>query len=187
MLASWRFSSRNIRQISTSVRLSSPKQTTLTQHHRRPDTGGHSRRIAETRNQETLSRIKLKSSVVDGLFQNQCAYSLGAHYFGSKPDSGDQGPSGGSGDSAAASGGGDSAAASGGANDDGSGSSDEGGMVYGPPEGEEFPATSSLALTPLTVPDHFPNVPVVAVKRNPVFPRFIKMIEVHIIKQSRLH
>nr|XP_005494299.1 lon protease homolog, mitochondrial-like [Zonotrichia albicollis] len=34
------------------------------------------------------------------------------------------------------------------------------------------------ALTPLLVPEHFPNVPLIAVTRNPVFPRFIKIIEV---------
>uniref|UniRef100_A0A8C9FKH2 Lon protease homolog, mitochondrial n=1 Tax=Pavo cristatus TaxID=9049 RepID=A0A8C9FKH2_PAVCR len=34
------------------------------------------------------------------------------------------------------------------------------------------------ALTPLMVPEHFPNVPLIAVTRNPVFPRFIKIIEV---------
>uniref|UniRef100_A0A7M4F3V7 Lon protease homolog, mitochondrial n=2 Tax=Crocodylus porosus TaxID=8502 RepID=A0A7M4F3V7_CROPO len=34
------------------------------------------------------------------------------------------------------------------------------------------------ALTPLLIPEHFPNVPLIAVTRNPVFPRFIKIIEV---------
>ncbi|XP_067413004.1 lon protease homolog, mitochondrial [Emydura macquarii macquarii] len=34
------------------------------------------------------------------------------------------------------------------------------------------------ALTPLIVPERFPNVPLIAVTRNPVFPRFIKIIEV---------
>ena len=34
------------------------------------------------------------------------------------------------------------------------------------------------ALSALTVPDVFPNVPIIAVNRNPVFPKFIKMIEV---------
>lgn len=34
------------------------------------------------------------------------------------------------------------------------------------------------ALTPLVVPEVFPNVPVIAVSRNPVFPRFVKIIEV---------
>ncbi|XP_028906644.1 lon protease homolog, mitochondrial [Ornithorhynchus anatinus] len=34
------------------------------------------------------------------------------------------------------------------------------------------------ALTPMTIPDVFPHVPLIAVARNPVFPRFIKIIEV---------
>lgn len=34
------------------------------------------------------------------------------------------------------------------------------------------------ALTTMTVPEVFPNVPVIAISRNPVFPRFVKMIEV---------
>ena len=34
------------------------------------------------------------------------------------------------------------------------------------------------ALAPLQVPELFPNVPLVAVSRNPLFPRFIKMVEV---------
>ncbi|XP_064608395.1 lon protease homolog, mitochondrial-like [Liolophura sinensis] len=34
------------------------------------------------------------------------------------------------------------------------------------------------ALTPMVVPDFFPNVPLLAVPRNPVFPRFVKMIEI---------
>uniref|UniRef100_A0A8D2L9U2 Lon protease homolog, mitochondrial n=2 Tax=Varanus komodoensis TaxID=61221 RepID=A0A8D2L9U2_VARKO len=34
------------------------------------------------------------------------------------------------------------------------------------------------ALAPLMVPEHVPHVPLIAVARNPVFPRFIKIIEV---------
>lgn len=34
------------------------------------------------------------------------------------------------------------------------------------------------ALTPMTVPEVWPVVPVIAVSRNPVFPKFIKIIEV---------
>lgn len=36
------------------------------------------------------------------------------------------------------------------------------------------------ALTPMMVPEVFPNVPLIAVSRNPVFPRFIKIIEVRL-------
>uniref|UniRef100_A0A8C3WZN5 Lon protease homolog, mitochondrial n=1 Tax=Catagonus wagneri TaxID=51154 RepID=A0A8C3WZN5_9CETA len=34
------------------------------------------------------------------------------------------------------------------------------------------------ALTPMTIPDVFPHLPLIAVTRNPVFPRFIKIVEV---------
>uniref|UniRef100_A0A8C9M4A5 Lon peptidase 1, mitochondrial n=1 Tax=Panthera tigris altaica TaxID=74533 RepID=A0A8C9M4A5_PANTA len=33
-------------------------------------------------------------------------------------------------------------------------------------------------MTPMTIPDVFPHLPLIAVTRNPVFPRFIKIIEV---------
>ncbi len=56
------------------------------------------------------------------------------------------------------------------AGDDESGG-DEG---YSPPP----PPPEMTALTTMLVPEVFPNVPLVAVNRNPVFPRFIKIIEV---------
>lgn len=34
------------------------------------------------------------------------------------------------------------------------------------------------ALSPINIPEHFPNVPVIAINRNPVFPKFVKLIEV---------
>ncbi|KAL2089798.1 hypothetical protein ACEWY4_014486 [Coilia grayii] len=49
-------------------------------------------------------------------------------------------------------------------------SSGDGGTGYGSPQ--------MTALTPMMVPEVFPNVPLIAVSRNPVFPRFIKIIEV---------
>ncbi|XP_073442422.1 lon protease homolog, mitochondrial isoform X2 [Dendrobates tinctorius] len=54
--------------------------------------------------------------------------------------------------------------------DDGGSSGEDGGVA------EEAPVVT--ALTPLLVPDVFPNVPVIAVSRNPVFPRFVKILEV---------
>ncbi|XP_061834420.1 lon protease homolog, mitochondrial [Nerophis lumbriciformis] len=51
-----------------------------------------------------------------------------------------------------------------------SGGGDEGAAAYAAPQ--------MTALTPMMVPEVFPNVPLVAVSRNPVFPRFIKIIEV---------
>ena len=41
------------------------------------------------------------------------------------------------------------------------------------------PIIHSLPAT-MTVPEVWPNVPVIAINRNPVFPRFIKIIEVRI-------
>ena len=39
----------------------------------------------------------------------------------------------------------------------------------------------TVALSPMTVPDNFPMVPIIAVNRNPVFPKFIKMLEVSVV------
>lgn len=48
----------------------------------------------------------------------------------------------------------------------------DGGVPYG---------SQMTALTPMMVPEVFPNVPLIAVSRNPVFPRFIKIIEVRMM------
>lgn len=56
---------------------------------------------------------------------------------------------------------------------DDSGSSDDGSGATPP---VEF-AQQLTALSPMTVPEVWPRVPVIAVRRNPLFPRFIKMIE----------
>uniref|UniRef100_A0A673N9P7 Lon protease homolog, mitochondrial n=1 Tax=Sinocyclocheilus rhinocerous TaxID=307959 RepID=A0A673N9P7_9TELE len=45
-------------------------------------------------------------------------------------------------------------------------------------EGPYTPPPQMTALTTMLVPEVFPNVPLIAVNRNPVFPRFIKIIEV---------
>ena len=45
----------------------------------------------------------------------------------------------------------------------------------------DFPPNESTKMNALTtahVPEDFPKIPMVAVSRNPLFPRFIKMIEV---------
>lgn len=44
-----------------------------------------------------------------------------------------------------------------------------------------YSGTQMTALTPMMVPEVFPNVPLIAVSRNPVFPRFIKIIEVRMM------
>lgn len=65
--------------------------------------------------------------------------------------------------------------------------SGEDGPSSGAPGGEEsggdgdggaYSGPHMTALTPMMVPEFFPNVPLIAVNRNPVFPRFIKIIEV---------
>ncbi|KAI8477903.1 Lon protease mitochondrial [Branchiostoma belcheri] len=53
---------------------------------------------------------------------------------------------------------------------EGGGPGDQPTMAYTPPP--------MSALTPMTVPEVFPNVPLVPVSRNPVFPRFIKIVEI---------
>ncbi len=68
------------------------------------------------------------------------------------------------------------AASSGGEGDDPP-DSEDGDAGY-TPEQEPYPPTS-VALATMQPPEYFPKVPVIAVKRNPVFPRFIKMIEVY--------
>ncbi|XP_069335966.1 lon protease homolog, mitochondrial isoform X2 [Eulemur rufifrons] len=42
------------------------------------------------------------------------------------------------------------------------------------------------ALTPMTIPEVFPHLPLIAITRNPVFPRFIKIIEVKNKKLAEL-
>ncbi|XP_008835152.1 lon protease homolog, mitochondrial [Nannospalax galili] len=53
----------------------------------------------------------------------------------------------------------------------------EGGAEDGAAAGAgEGPVVTALA--PMTVPDVFPHLPLIAITRNPVFPRFIKIVEV---------
>uniref|UniRef100_UPI00358F8E55 lon protease homolog, mitochondrial n=1 Tax=Myxine glutinosa TaxID=7769 RepID=UPI00358F8E55 len=56
----------------------------------------------------------------------------------------------------------------------------EGDGVAGSGNGEQAPGSYGVgvALATMVVPEVFPNVPVLAVTRNPVFPRFVKIIEV---------
>ncbi|KAJ8278638.1 hypothetical protein COCON_G00057040 [Conger conger] len=64
--------------------------------------------------------------------------------------------------------------------EDGEGSSASGGDEAGDggDGGAAYASPQMTALTPMLVPEVFPNVPLIAVSRNPVFPRFIKIIEV---------
>uniref|UniRef100_A0AAQ6AHQ2 Lon protease homolog, mitochondrial n=1 Tax=Amphiprion ocellaris TaxID=80972 RepID=A0AAQ6AHQ2_AMPOC len=62
--------------------------------------------------------------------------------------------------------------------EDGAESSGSGGEESGGDGGVPYNGAQMTALTPMMVPEVFPNVPLIAVSRNPVFPRFIKIIEV---------
>jgi hypothetical protein len=68
--------------------------------------------------------------------------------------------------------------------DDGSGEEGSSKETSAPPPEDTRPAIHNImgALTPVTVPDSVPTVPVIAMNRNPIFPRFAKMIEVSIRK-----
>ncbi|KAA8589869.1 hypothetical protein FQN60_013234 [Etheostoma spectabile] len=62
--------------------------------------------------------------------------------------------------------------------EDGGDSAGSGGEESGGEGGAPYSGPQMTALTPMMVPEVFPNVPLIAVSRNPVFPRFIKIIEV---------
>lgn len=68
--------------------------------------------------------------------------------------------------------------------EDGGESAGSGGEESGGDGGASYSEPQMTALTPMMVPDVFPNVPLIAVSRNPVFPRFIKIIEVR-TRQTR--
>lgn len=40
------------------------------------------------------------------------------------------------------------------------------------------PVVKQYALAPMSIPDRFPEVPVLPISRHPIFPRFVKMLEV---------
>nr|XP_020512747.2 lon protease homolog, mitochondrial-like [Labrus bergylta] len=62
--------------------------------------------------------------------------------------------------------------------EDGGDSAGSGGEESGGDGGVPYNGPQMTALTTMLVPEVFPNVPLIAVSRNPVFPRFIKIIEV---------
>ncbi|XP_030075462.1 lon protease homolog, mitochondrial [Microcaecilia unicolor] len=63
--------------------------------------------------------------------------------------------------------------------DDGAaGAGGSGGEEGGESADDAAAPPTMTALAPLLVPEVFPNLPLIAVTRNPVFPRFIKIIEV---------
>lgn len=74
----------------------------------------------------------------------------------------------------------------------GSGGDEEGkekGEKEGESDGEDGTEFEALipagakhhAITQVTVPDNFPEVPMLPVSRNPIFPRFVRMLEVWIL------
>lgn len=40
------------------------------------------------------------------------------------------------------------------------------------------PIVKQYAVAPVSIPDRYPEVPVLPISRNPIFPRFVKMVEV---------
>ena len=65
---------------------------------------------------------------------------------------------------------------------DDSGQDGEGDEPEPPATQEPVTVTETMypigALTSMAIPEVFPNVPLIAISRNPVFPNFVKMIEV---------
>ena len=57
--------------------------------------------------------------------------------------------------------------------DEGSDSESEGSLGI-----ELLPAAVQHAIAPVSIPENFPEVPMLAITRNPIFPRFVKMLEV---------
>ncbi len=63
---------------------------------------------------------------------------------------------------------------------------EEGGEKEGESDGEDGGSFEALipavakhhAITQVTIPDNFPEIPVLPVSRNPIFPRFVRMLEV---------
>lgn len=53
-----------------------------------------------------------------------------------------------------------------------------------PPLGSPPLMPTMNALAPIQIPENFPKIPLLAISRNPLFPRFIKMVEVSLIIQK---
>ena len=74
-------------------------------------------------------------------------------------------------------------------NDDGDGGDNGGNKSHPPPppifsnkSSSNYPESSSFgALANIAVPDNYPTVPIIPLYRNPVFPKFVKLVEVSII------
>ena len=156
----------------------------------RPHCKGQSRSFLHNSAHSRHSVTKPKGNVFDRSYQSRSLSTLSEQHFIQKLElsqrrypvvgwqarslsSGGSDPPGGADDAA-----GGAPASAGDGEDDGSSSDSGEPPMYS--QTEQFP--SSTALAPMTVPEIFPQVPVIAVKRNPVFPRFIKMIEVRALR-----
>lgn len=79
-----------------------------------------------------------------------------------------------------------SGSSSSGENGDNKGGGDNNNKGYPPPppmfsssKGENHPESSTFgALAPFAVPENYPTVPVIPLYRNPVFPKFVKLVEI---------
>ena len=47
-------------------------------------------------------------------------------------------------------------------------------------EGVDLAGSLSRAIATISIPDSLPQIPLVVVSRNPMFPRFVKMVEVNV-------
>ncbi|XP_074650572.1 lon protease homolog, mitochondrial-like isoform X2 [Tubulanus polymorphus] len=126
------------------------------------------RHVSSLFHEDRYSRALLKRNI-----PMHSSYAL---MCSSSSRSGDDGKNPSSGDDAASS----SSSSSG---DDGSDNDDDAEVIHDATAAakntpQQFVNPSLMALATMTVPDIFPVVPVIAISRNPVFPRFIKIIEV---------
>ena len=67
-----------------------------------------------------------------------------------------------------------------GQDDDNNKNDDKEGSVYEDDgdDSDDDDGTMTHALAPISIPDYFPNVPIIPINRNPLFPKFVKIIEV---------
>lgn len=57
--------------------------------------------------------------------------------------------------------------------------------MFSSSKGENHPESSTFgALAPFAVPENYPTVPVIPLYRNPVFPKFVKLVEVSCLFNS---
>ncbi|XP_035667677.1 lon protease homolog, mitochondrial-like [Branchiostoma floridae] len=136
----------------------------------RPGTGLTSYSNVQSRTFRGLDGRALSST--QQLLHRNLLHNSGQYYLQNRPFSGLGGgqDDGNSSSSSSGSDGGEEGEGDGLSGGEGGGPGDQPPMSYTPPP--------MSALTTMTVPEVFPNVPLVPVSRNPVFPRFIKIVEI---------